>query len=145
MAAKVKAQHAIDFPDYQYSPRRPGERLTRRSRIPAQIVNFIGDTRRGANRLQDSVAGDGPNPWDFDSNIDIDQEFLGMLDQHNILDGPNGIDISCSLTQDDFPAMVNAQVQRETIETLRSPPLQGDEFGPMFTEENMNALLNLDG
>lgn len=68
-----------------------------------------------------------------------------MLDQHNILDGPNGIDISCSLTQDDFPAMVNAQVQRETIETLRSPPLQGDEFGPMFTEENMNALLNLDG
>ncbi|KAJ5548722.1 hypothetical protein N7513_005956 [Penicillium frequentans] len=145
LAAKVKAQHAIDFPDYQYTPRRPGERLTRRSRIPAQIVNFIGDTRRGANRLQDSVAGDGPNPWDFDSNIDIDREFLGMLDQHNILEGPNGIDISCSLNQDDFPAMVNAQVQREAIETLRSPPLQGDEFGPMFTEENMNALLNLDG
>lgn len=145
LAAKVKAQHAIDFPDYQYSPRRPGEKLTRRSRIPAEIVGFIGDTRRGENRLQDSVSGDGPNPWDFNSNIDIDQELLRMLDQYDFLDGPNCIDTSLSPSQQEFSAMVNTQVQRETIETLRSPPLQGDEFGPMFSEENMNALLNLDG
>lgn len=144
MAAKVKAQHAIDFPGYQYSPRRPGEKLTRRSRIPAQIVDFIGDTRRGANRLQDSLTGDGPNPWDFNTNIDIDRELLAMMDQHDYLVGPNGIDPSYSPSQD-FSAMVNTQVQREAIETLRSPPLQGDEFGPMFSEENMNALLKLDG
>ncbi|KAJ5639777.1 uncharacterized protein N7484_007639 [Penicillium longicatenatum] len=144
LAAQVKKQHALAFPDYQYSPRRPGERLTRRARVPAEAVGLIGDTRRGTNRLQDTIQGDGPNPWDSNGLIDIDQEFLSMLDQHDMLAGPNGIDISYAQNQD-FTAMVNTQVRREPIETLRTPPLQGDEFGSMFSEESMNALLNLDG
>ncbi|KAJ6115058.1 mating-type HMG-box protein MAT1-2 [Penicillium sp. IBT 16267x] len=137
LAAQVKAQHALDFPDYQYSPRRPGEKLTRRSRVPAEVVDFIGDAQQGAQRLQDTVQGDGHTSWDFNFNLDMDQEFVNMLD------GPNGIHLSYSLDHD-FSAMVNTQVQRETIETLRRPPLQGNEFDPMFSQENINALLNLD-
>ncbi|KAJ5738332.1 hypothetical protein N7493_001487 [Penicillium malachiteum] len=144
LSEKMKAEHARAHPDYQYSPRRPGEKRTRRSRVRVRtdsVEDFMVDTARGEQRLRDSILGNGPNPWDCNGFVDIDEEFMMILNDHNLLHGFNGIfpNMEESPGDEEFTAMVNAQVNGEPFQKLRWAPLRGDEFGTEFTEAEMEG------
>ncbi|KAJ5710807.1 mating-type HMG-box protein MAT1-2 [Penicillium malachiteum] len=147
LSQKMKAEHERAHPDYQYSPRRPGERRTRRSRIRVRtdsVEDFMVDTARGEQRLRDSILGNGPNPWDSNGFVDIDEELMTILDDHNLLRGFNAIfpNMGQPLCDEEFAAMVDAQVNGEPIERLQWTPLKGDEFGPEFTEADMEGAFS---
>ncbi|KAJ6032292.1 mating-type HMG-box protein MAT1-2 [Penicillium herquei] len=144
LSEKMKAEHARAHPDYQYSPRRPGEKRTRRSRIRVRtdsVEDFMVDTPRGEQRLRDSILGNGPNPWDCNGFVDIDEELMMILDDHNLLHGLNGIfpAMDPPLSNEEFAAIVDAQVNGESLQKLRWTPLKGDEFGSEFTEAEMEG------
>ncbi|KAJ5726403.1 uncharacterized protein N7483_007760 [Penicillium malachiteum] len=143
LSEQMKADHARAHPDYQYSPRRPGEKRTRRSRRirvrTDSVEDLMIETPRGEQRLRDSILGDGPNPWDCNGFVDIDEEFMTILGDHNLLTGMNGIFSMPDqpFSNDEFAAIVDAQANGGPLQKLRWTSLKGDEFGSEFTEAEM--------
>lgn len=136
LADKKKEIHAQVNPGYQYSPRRPGARLRRRrARVATGLVPFIGATQAGLNRINQANS-------ESRGMIDVDGDFLDLLDHHGVLTGPNGVAPATGPQNLDFEAIVEQQFGHAAMDTVRFPPLQGNEFDDNFP---MAAMLELDG
>ncbi|KAJ5930674.1 hypothetical protein N7466_006167 [Penicillium verhagenii] len=138
MANRAKAQHALENPSYRYTPRRPGEKMTRRTRLPISAVSDIARTRRGFQRLEDAKTGGGTNPHDSHNQLDVDQELIEMINGNSMMHGPDGILNDYPLSND-FADMIDAQINRLPIEPA-NPDVE--EESP-FSQAEMDAFLNL--
>lgn len=136
LADKMKQQHAIDHPDYQYSPRRPGEKPRRRSRIHTMAIPYIAGNTTGATRLAHSWAS-GERGY-----LDVDDELINILDEFDLIFGPNSVaPISVPDNEAEFARLVQDQINRIPAETVNFQPLSGNEFDP---ELNLEELVHLE-
>lgn len=131
LSAKVKAEHANRYPEYQYSPRRREEIQSRRprARVNVEALEFLKTKRRGQQRIRDAETGRGPNPWDFGGFVDVDEEFLDMLDDHSLLRGPHGVypDLTFSCSPGEFNAMLQ---EHPVEEDTSASSQQADQHEP---------------
>ncbi|KAJ5594450.1 uncharacterized protein N7459_000658 [Penicillium hispanicum] len=136
LADQMKRQHAIDHPDYQYSPRRPGEKPRRRSRIHGMAIPFIAAHTAGQTRLAQSLISENPG------FLDVDDGLIDMLDDADMIFGPNSIaPVSVPDNEAEFARLVQDQLNRIPAETVNFQPLNGNEFDPNL---NLEELLQLE-
>lgn len=136
LSARVKIEHASRYPGYHYNPRRSEEIQSRRprARVNVQALEFLKKKHRGQQRLNDGESGRGPNPWDFGGFVDVDEEFLDMLDDHSLMRGVHGVypDLRGSCDAGDFDAMLQEQ-QQAIDQNNPVPAQQADQHAPQLT------------
>jgi len=133
LADELKRQHEVDHPDYQYSPRRPGERRRRQPRIHAKNLKFLGATTEGTRRLVNSYAGPRRG-W-----VDVDDQLLRLFDGHGMMFGPSAVGPQLCPDSGDFDMLVDDQVDRVRTFDLIST-VNANDFDIDF---NMDELLNI--
>ncbi|KAJ5162367.1 hypothetical protein N7492_007759 [Penicillium capsulatum] len=133
-AEMKKEQHAIDFPGYQYSPRRPNQIQRRAPRaptlLPAGLIAFVRGTPSGDAVLATAVNG----------TITVTNQVIDCLAQHGLIYGPNGLaPIRYPPALDSVSELIENVISRNPYQPLSSP-LDGTEFGPDFPESEVAAL-----
>lgn len=135
LAGEKKRLHAKTYPNYQYSPRRPSEKVRRTPRIHMNNLPWLGGHPLGQQLVADAFNSNGYIP--------IDKDFLAAMDAFGILHGPNGVAPMPVNDTFHFESDVEKQVARcTTMEVARWVPLQGNEFDDAFP---MDELLDLEG
>lgn len=135
LADELRRRHEIEHPEYRYAPRRPNQ-IPRRTKIKmTEKFNFLGASNHGAQRIHQASNNDG-------MIYDLDTNFVEMLDEFDMLFGPQSCVPKLVTPNDDFEELVNDQVQRVPTEDIHFTPLNGTEFDPNFKLDN---LLNLPG
>lgn len=138
LAEEKKRLHSEAHPNYQYAPRRAGEK-PRRCRVPrfcSEAVPLLKTTPAGQARVDDA---------DRTTNgvVAIDQDCLNVLDSLGMIHGPNGFApppiIDNSRFNDSVSPLVDGHLE---LETVHYEDLKGDEFDETFP---MDELLSLDG
>lgn len=130
----MKRQHELDHPDYQYSPRRPGERRRRRPRIHANKLQFLGANMEGTQRLVNAWTGRNHG------YVEVDDQLLRIFDGHGMLFGPCTVGPQPGNNNEDFNILVLDQLDRIPSQDLSFSPLNTNDFDANF---NMDELLNL--
>jgi hypothetical protein len=135
LAEEKKRLHAKAYPDYQYSPRRPSEKVRRTPRIHMNNMPWLGQHPLGQQLVNNAVNNSGYIP--------IDEEFIEAMDAMNLLKGPNGV--APTPTYDTFnhaSDILRQEARSLVLEVAQWEPLQGNEFDDTFP---MDEMLNLDG
>ncbi|KAJ5377760.1 uncharacterized protein N7496_005169 [Penicillium cataractarum] len=137
LADEKKRLHSEAHPDYQYTPRRPGDKFSRRrGRLHTSSVPFFNQTAAGQVRVKN--ADENNSGW-----IDVDGDCIDILDELGLMYGPNALTPLPNLDTSAFNAMVNMQMdQRVALQTVRYHELEGDEFDSDFP---MHTMLSLPG
>lgn len=135
LAEEKKRLHSQAHPNYQYAPRRPGEKLRRQSpRIRASSVPFFNKTAAGQARLKNAEEND-------DGWIDVDGDCIDIFDELGLMYGPSALPPIPSYDSPDFHAIVDMQCgERVGLQTVHYENLDGTEFEPGFPMDTLLAL-----
>lgn len=107
LARMAKEAHAAKYPDYQYAPRRPHERLRRRPRIHPSALTWMYGTQSGAAVLEKANSRPKADGW-----IPVTRALVQELDSRHVLLGPHGLGPPpIGPTQGQFQELVQSQVQ----------------------------------
>lgn len=125
LADDLKREHAIKHPDYQYAPRRPSERRRRTPRARTNCLPFV----HGASHYQNA-----DDEFD-DQLISIDDKFMSLLSNNELLFGPNGVEpLSAPYSNDECLQMNNELASGNSLASL--------EYIPMpFDSDNSDMLM----
>jgi hypothetical protein len=135
LAEERKRLHAQAYPNYQYSPRRPSERVRRTHHVHVNRVPWLGGSTDGQQLINDAVN----NTEGF---IPVEPPFISAADATGLIKGPNGIAPSPAHDASNLERCVQQQLDRVVVETVRWEPLQGNEFDDTFP---MDEMLDLEG
>lgn len=135
LAEEKKRLHAKTYPDYQYSPRRPSERVRRNHRVHMNTIPWLGQHPLGQQLVNNAVNDDGFIP--------IDNEFIAAMDAIGLLSGPNGLAPMRTFdTVNQARDLQQLMTDQLGMEVAQWKPLQGNEFDEAFP---MDEMLNLEG
>ncbi|KAJ5425598.1 High mobility group superfamily [Penicillium sp. CMV-2018d] len=119
LADDLKREHAIKHPDYQYAPRRPGDRKRRAPRIR---------THNGGSRYNFNVPDDN-------SLIEVDDILMSDLSNDGLLFGPNGVEpISAPYSYDECIRMGDELASGNSLASMQYTPMP-------FESDNSDILM----
>lgn len=120
LAEEMKRRHAIDHPDYQYSPRRPGEKRPQTFRYPVDRLPFLRGPRANA------LLNNAPNGL-----VEINNELIDCLDEMGLIQGPGGLGpLATTVTPARFEELVNYQMEGQAIQTVDYSKNPAENFQP---------------
>lgn len=139
LAERMKQEHALNHPEYHFTPRRPRDIRRRAARVhptcQASDLAFLAGTTAGNAVLATQ---------DADGNIAVTTQVIDCLADHGYIYGPNGlapIRIPDANNCPPFSNIVEQQINRRITEPVQFFALDGTEFGPTFPESEVEALL----
>ncbi|KAF3403850.1 MAT+ sexual cell fertilization-promoting factor [Penicillium rolfsii] len=135
LAEEKKQLHAIAYPNYQYCPRRPSEKVRRQRKIHVDNMPWLGQHPLGQKLVDDAANNRGFIP--------VNEEFIAAIDAIDILRGPNGVAPILPQHNPNVRQDLQSQLDRDmSLTVVQWHPLQGNEFDENFP---MSEMLNLEG
>lgn len=126
LAEEMKRQHAIDYPDYQYSPRRPGEKKRPQTvQVPTNSLEFL----RG-NPTADALLNNAPHGL-----VTVDNQLVDCLDEAGVIQGANGMaPFGTTVTPGRFEELANHQSARRNVQAVDYSKDPAENFQPELAD-----------
>lgn len=147
LANQAKLEHALKYPGYQYSPRRPGQKLRRRPRIHPTALNFMWKTHEGAKLMDQAAKSTESANGMADGWVPVTRDLVQHLNERDILGGEEGLGpIPFGATPQQLQRMIQREMSVSSVnESDDTDDLQEEDIFECLGDEFLEDVLNFDG